>query len=232
MKHIMKSKHNKKFIIRIALIFLIGLLPSILGYFLIINPKRTSLKIIQDQIKNENKRLNCTLAVADEVRQNQFKQEWQQLQEQISKFVINLGQTNNLSLQISRIANKTGLYMFASQTKNERFFNEIPNCEIIGESYIDISFRGSFPQFATFLNALERYKPVIYVDKFVVSQTDKGITCNKVEMTLSMLVREGTENISKDITRESTSSGPEQDVDDKVVLSAVSPSSKEKVAIK
>ena len=232
MKNIMKSKTNKKFIIRIALIFGIGLLPSILGYFLVINPKRASLKIIQDQIKNENKRLNSTLAVADEIRQNQFQQEWRQLQDQISKFVVNIGQANDLSLQISRIANKTGLSMFASQARNERVFSEIPNCETIGESFIDVSFQSSFPQFATFLNVLERYKPVIYVDKFVVSQTDKGIFCNKVDMTLCMLVREETENISMDNTMDSISSGREQDVNNKVVLTAASPSAKGQVAKK
>jgi len=217
MKHIMKSKSKKKFFVRIMLVLGIGLLPSMLGYFLVINPQRESLKIIRDQIKKEDAKLNTTLSAADEDRQNKLKLKLQKLQDQISKFVINPEQVNQLALNVGRTAHKAGLNMFASQGRNERLFNDIPNYEIIGENCVDITFQGSFPQFAAFLNTMERNRPVVYVDKFVITLTNKGPFRNKVNMTLSVLVRKASENVLQDVSVEKVSLEHKRDGDNKVL---------------
>ncbi len=57
------------------------------------------------------------------------------------------------------------------------------------ENRIEIAFASNFRQFASFLNALERHQPVIFVDRFKVSRGDQSGTPNKVDMALSFFVR-------------------------------------------
>ena len=54
---------------------------------------------------------------------------------------------------------------------------------------INISFTGDWNQFATFLNSLERRKPVIFVDKFTIARADQDDSVFQVNLNVAAFVR-------------------------------------------
>jgi hypothetical protein len=105
--------------------------------------------------------------------------------------VIDVSEESGLTLDVSKMAHEMELDAFSSQRKTEQLHTEIPNCEKIEESHINITFRSGFPRFAQFVNALERHRPVIFIDKFSISRSERGQSIPETAMTLNVLVCEG-----------------------------------------
>ena len=120
----------------------------------------------------------------------QLRNEIKELQDELGNFVIDFDDSANLTFDISQIANKKKVRSFSIKTKDSRGGSKLPDCEQLNEDDIEIRFTtNNFTQFATFLNALERHQPVIFVDKFTMgraSQSDEG---HKVSMSLSVFVK-------------------------------------------
>ncbi len=63
----------------------------------------------------------------------------------------------------------------------------------IEESNIDISFVSGFNQFASFVNSLERHKPVILVHEFELARSHQNKTAYQVTLDVRALVRKQQE---------------------------------------
>ena len=118
----------------------------------------------------------------------QLKKELQKEKSKLRKFVTDAEGSANLTFDISKVANDTKVSSFSIKNKNSRGAVDIPRCESIAENKIDISFDGSFNQFANFLNALERHSPVVFVDWFKVRRSHSDGLKNDINMGLSVFV--------------------------------------------
>ena len=110
------------------------------------------------------------------------------LENRLKDFVIDFEDSANLTFDISQVANDQKVSSFSIKTKGNRRLSEIPDCSYILEGYLEISFTGDFQQFATFLNALERHRPVLFIDKFTVVHSQQGDAGYQVGMDVTFLV--------------------------------------------
>jgi hypothetical protein len=110
------------------------------------------------------------------------------LENRLKDFVIDFEDSANLTFDISQVANDQKVSSFSIKTKDNRTLSAIPDCSYVFENYLEISFAGGFQQFATFLNALERHRPVLFIDKFTVIHSRTEGTGYQVGMDVTFLV--------------------------------------------
>ncbi len=93
-----------------------------------------------------------------------------------------------MTFDISQIANDEKVSSFSIKTKDSRELSALPDCSYIAENHIEISFTGHFKQFATFLNALERHRPVLFIDKFMITNSRLEDAGYRVSLDVTFLV--------------------------------------------
>ncbi|HUU20084.1 MAG TPA: GspMb/PilO family protein, partial [Sedimentisphaerales bacterium] len=89
----------------------------------------------------------------------------------------------------SQIANEKNVASFSIKSKDSRELSTIPDCKYICENHIVISFIGGFNQFATFLNSLERHRPVLFVDKFTITRSGQDDSGYQVSLNVAAFVK-------------------------------------------
>ena len=94
-----------------------------------------------------------------------------------------------MTFDIGKIATDRDIGSFSIGGKDSRGIAAIPNCNYIGESYLDINFTGRFNQLATFLNTLERHQPVIFVDDFTISQSTQRYAGHRINLNVAVFVK-------------------------------------------
>jgi hypothetical protein len=95
-----------------------------------------------------------------------------------------------LTLDLGRTANDIKVDSFSAKTQDNRKSQDITGCQYICENQINVSFKADFNKFAAFLNAAERHRPIIFVDKFTVTHANQqDDSANQVNMDLSVFVK-------------------------------------------
>ena len=107
-------------------------------------------------------------------------------------FALDFEDSANLVFDIGQIAGEKKIDSFSIKTKNNkdnRGRSAMPDYKYLCENHMDVSFTGNFNQFAAFLNALERHRPVVFVDTFNITRSEKNDSGNEVNMNLAVFVR-------------------------------------------
>lgn len=159
-----------------VLVFLFVLLPQ----------NRKKIRTESEYRKVESSASEAFLAAQDQTK-IRLKGHIEKLNERLGDFVIDPGSTSNLTYEISGISNEIGLnaFQFAPMSEN---IAELDECKYVsGQSY-HVSFTSSFNKFAAFVNALERYRPFIFVDTFSITRSRQGGKEHDVQMQLAILV--------------------------------------------
>jgi len=109
------------------------------------------------------------------------------LNERLGDFVIDPGSTSNLTYEISGISNEIGLSSFQVAPMSESVA-ALEDCQYVSGQLYHVSFTASFSKFAAFINALERYKPFIFVDTFSITRSRQDNLDHDVQIQLAILV--------------------------------------------
>ena len=94
----------------------------------------------------------------------------------------------NLTFDIDRISNDIKLDSSSITATGSAGIVEIENCDHLFAKNVNVNFASDFNKFAAFINALERSRPVILIDKFEIIRTKQSDTNHKVTMKLAVLV--------------------------------------------
>jgi len=191
----MKAIYKKYFVV-LALVWAACLVLLLLAHTLVLAPQKNTKKQIEKEFVQAKKTYEQTsTATQDEVK-GRLSKEIESLQDRLKQFVINYEDSANLMLDISQIASQMGVGSFSIRSKdNPETSAPAPSAEgrsggeHIAQKQIHVSFAAGFNQFASFLNALERNQPVLFVDKFMITRADKDNSGHQVEMDLAVFVR-------------------------------------------
>ena len=161
------------------------------AYILLLAPQKKSKKQIEKQTAEKKQVYNSAVKAAKKETKIKLNEEIEQLQNKLKLFVIDPEDSANLIFDIGQIANEKKVASFSIKTKDSRRGSdlEIPDCKLICENQIDIGFSAGFNQFASFLNALERHQPVVFVDKFKITRSEQDDLGHQVNMNLAVFVR-------------------------------------------
>jgi hypothetical protein len=117
-----------------------------------------------------------------------FRQELSLAHQTLSRFVVSSEQAADFAIDIDKMAKQAGLQDFSSTHRMLDSYGPINECRHILEGRMQIKFKSSFTQFAKFINSLERYKPVIFVDTFKIKLAANVNEGHQVEMVLTFFV--------------------------------------------
>lgn len=185
----MKSIYRKQ-LATVALIWAGCVILFLFAYMFVLSPQIKTKIQVENNLAKKQQMYQSALKAAQEQTRVELQKQNEQLGSRLTEFVTYFENCANLTFDIGQIANEKNISSFSIGGKDSRGITGIPDCNYIGESYIDINFNSGFNQFATFLNTLERHRPVIFIDEFSISrslQQDEG--GHRVSMNVSVFVK-------------------------------------------
>ena len=162
----------------------------VFAYMLILAPQNKTAKQVKKKLVEKEQKYNFALQSIQPKTKLKLNKQIKDLQDDLANFVVDLEYSANLPFYITRIANEKQIAMVSIKTQDDGGETKLPDCDYIYENRINIDFAANFNQFAIFLNALERYRPVIFVDECTIERSKQDNSGHLVDMNLSVFVRE------------------------------------------
>lgn len=182
------GKVLKDYLTMLGLVWIGCLIVFVFVYVLAVKPQSRYKHKLAKELEEKKRDYLAVCEISNKGTREKLVLDVEKLQQKLHRFVADANNYANLTFDISRIANKINVVSFSIKGKNSKGSYEIPRCKLIGENKMDISFGGDFSQFASFLNALERHQPVLFVDTFAIDRSNRDDDTNKVSMSLSVFV--------------------------------------------
>ena len=182
-------KIYKTYLIRTAIAWGACLVLFVLAYMFILGPHKKSRKALESTLAEKKQQYEMAQIAAQEQTKIRLNEQIENLHDKIKDFVVDFDDSANLTFDIGRIATEEKVSSFSIKNDEKQSVTEIPDCNSICENHIDISFIAGFNQFATFVNALERNQPVLFVNEFTLSRSKKGQSTYQVVLDVAAFVR-------------------------------------------
>jgi Tfp pilus assembly protein PilO len=184
----MKPIH-KKYFMKAALVWAGCFILFFFIYILVLAPQGKNKKQIEKQLAEKERIYHLAQKATQEETKIQLNEQLKRLQERFKDFVIDFDDLANLTFDISQIAKEKRLDSFSIKGQENRGGPSTFDGKYLGENHFAVSFTGSFSQFATFLNALERHRPVFFIDRFKITHSRLENSDHKVDMDLAVFVK-------------------------------------------
>jgi hypothetical protein len=182
-------KIYRKYLIGAALIWAACLVLFLLVYMLVLGPQRSSKKRLESEIAKKKQLHESALRAAKEETKIQLNEQIENLRDRLKYFVIDFEDSANLTFDIGQIASEKKVTSFNIKSKDDPKVSTVPDCNYICENHINISFIAGFNQFATFVNALERHQPVLFVNKFTIIRSNQDDSVYQANLDVAAFVR-------------------------------------------
>ena len=167
----------------------ISILLSIVFYTFVLRPQIETKIHIDKELAVQKQKYDSAMDISQPKNKKDLLEHMDKLRTHLNSFVIDADRSANLTFEISNIANKGKVESFSFKKGDSEKDFEIPDCSHIAESYIQIGFLSSFNQFAKILNTLERNQPVVFIDEFVITRSEKEDSGNSLNMNLAVFVK-------------------------------------------
>ena len=193
-------KIYRKYLIRTAIAWAACLVLFILAYMLVLGPQKSNRKQLESTLSEKKELYEFAQRATKEQTKTLLSEEIQGLRGTLKDFVVDLEDSAYLTFDIVKIANKEDVSSFSIKNNAKQGIMEIPDCNSICENHIDINFVAGFKPFATFVNALERHRPVLFVNEFTISRSNKGESIYQVSLDIAAFVRKQQERKVADLS--------------------------------
>ena len=179
----------RKYLMRAAIVWAACLILLLVAYLILLRPQTKSTTNLQNKLTEKKQLYESAQKAAQEQTKIRLNEEIESLQDKLKAFVIDHEDSANLTFDIGQIANKEKVSSFNIKSKKSRRTSVIPDSNSISENHIDISFSAGFNQFATFVNALERHRPVLFVNEFSIASSNKDDSAYQVTLDVAAFVK-------------------------------------------
>ncbi len=159
------------------------------AYIFVLGPQRDHKRGIENKLAEKQKDYQSAQRATREETKIQLNKQIAHLRSRLKDFVIDFDDSANLTFDIGQIASEKQVASFSVKSRDSRGLSTIPDCKYICENQINISFTGGFNQFAEFLNALERHRPVLFINKFTIIRLREDDSGYQVSLNVAALVR-------------------------------------------
>lgn len=154
-------------------------------YILVISSQKKTLVRLDSEISKTKSEYEQILLSASPENREKMTEQLKELRNSVSQFIMSYADSANLTFDIGRIADTQKVSDLIIKTKADQ---AIANCSNVFENQVFLSFKSGFNQFYTFLNALERHQPVVFINKFSISRPQQVQGGNDVAMDLAVYV--------------------------------------------
>jgi Tfp pilus assembly protein PilO len=193
-------KVPKKYLIASGVIWAAYFVIFLLAYMFIVRPQKNSKRLVESRLAEKQQVYESALRAEQEETKIRLNEQIESLQNRLKDFVTEFEDSANLTFDLSQIAEEKKVASFGSKVKSNRGITRNKDeYKYIHENQINISFTGDWNQFATFLNTLERHRPVIFVDKFTITRAGPDESVFRVNLNVAAFVRkqQGDETAKK-----------------------------------
>jgi Tfp pilus assembly protein PilO len=185
----MSLKTYKKHFTTVALIWAGCLVLFVIAYMIVLAPQQKSKKQVEKQLTETKQMYGSAQKAGQEETKTRLNEEIENLRNKLKDFTVDFEDSSNLTFDISQIANEKKVGSFSIKMKEDNKGPAGKDLKHLQENQIDLNFEGDFNQFATFLNSLERHRPVVFVDNFKITRSQQENSGHKVNMRLAVFVR-------------------------------------------
>ena len=184
-----KTMQTRQRLMTAGLIWSACFVVFLLAYILVLGPQKKHEKRIENKLTESKQVYESAQRAAQKETKIRLNEQIERLQSRLEDFVIDFEDSANLTFDISQIANEKKVASFSIKSKDSRGPSTISETKYIRENHLVISFIGDFNQFATFLNALERHRPVLFVDKFAITRSGQDDSGYQVSLNVAAFVK-------------------------------------------
>lgn len=179
----------KRYVRLVAWVWTCCFLLLVCVYFLVLAPQKKCEKLLETKLAEIEKMHRSAKKAERPETKLKLSEEMENLRSKLHDFVIDFENSANLTFDISQIANNKKVDSFSIKAKEKNSGSAIRDSKYINESNMVVKFNSEFNQFASFLNALERHRPVVFIDKFAITRSKDDDVGNPVRMNLAFLLR-------------------------------------------
>ncbi len=183
----MKSIYRKYF--KIGMLFwAVCFIALLLSYLLVLAPQERIRRLTERKLTDTKLLAKSAREAAEERNKNLLLEQLSDSDKRLKDFVIDQENANNLTFVIGGISSEVKLNSFSSIFTGSEGAIKTDIYKHIIARQISVNFNSSFNKFATFLNTLERSRPVIFIDTFSITRSAESDSGHKVDMKLAVLV--------------------------------------------
>ncbi len=187
----MIDKENLKIV---AVVWGLTVVLAVAAYNFAIVPQAQAKQTLKKQLAEKKHLYEFAQNMSDEKKRQEFNKDIEELRDELGKYVVSFQDSSNLTFDISRIANEKRVSSFSIKGSDYSRSKTIGTSEDIYENHVKIKFNAGFSQFAAMLNALERHRPVFFIDNFKIKRAGNNNTNdNLVDMNISFLTKKDPE---------------------------------------
>ena len=181
---------NRKNLVFAGIIWGISLAVLVPAYWFIIKNQYSELDKINNSIQNLTADVNEAKYVSAEDLVDKYRSQLNKIKAEYNGFIIpSKDDIQTLaSIEIENISNEIGLQEFHIDPWNANEIAAFSECKYVFGQPMEVTFKATFTEFAKFLNKLERYKSVIFINSFSISRSLEKDGKNQVRMELAVLV--------------------------------------------
>jgi len=192
-------KIHKRYLLISAVVWAISLFIFLIVYIFIVGPQKNSKRQIESRLEEIREVYEFAIKATQNETKIQLIEQIEALHADLRDFVADFEDSASLTFDLSQIAEEKKVTSFGSKVKTNRSLKTKDEYKFISENEINITFTGTFNQFATFLNALERHRPVIFVEKFTfVRPSGSNDSGYQINLIVTAFVRKQQESETAD----------------------------------
>ena len=166
-----------------------SLILALLMYLTVISPQQQTRNQVLAQLADKEKIYNEILKLNQKDARARLHKQMEQWNAKLNDFAISNEDLAGLTFDIGQIAKDVKVDSF-SITSQDIFTNKPSSAEnYITQKLMKVDFKSDFRKFAAFLNAIERHRPAIFIDRFEIDNTEHNANANQVNMVLSVFVK-------------------------------------------
>jgi Tfp pilus assembly protein PilO len=192
----------KKYLTIAAIAWAACLLALIAAYMVLLKPQADRKRHLDKKLVEKKQEHKVAERAAEEQTKIELNAQIAQLRAKLHAFVIDFENAADLKFDITQIArDKEVASLSVSSGKKDKTPNKpVSDSNSIEENNIDISFISGFNQFASFVNSLERHKPVILVHQFKLDRSNRNKSVYQVTLDVRALVRKQQETETAELS--------------------------------
>ncbi len=183
----MKEKIRKfaTILLFVWIIFFIGIGAF---YYFVIMPQKSKLTNLFAKVEYEIE-TNLVAAQAKEERAKKLMDEKMvRACQLLNNFLIDKEEVNNLVFDFKKLADDSDISDFTGSHDPSSSYTKMAGLENILEGSMRMNFSGDYNNFIKLVNNLERYQPVVFVDRFDISRIRKNSASSNMNITLTFFV--------------------------------------------
>lgn len=180
---------SRKYFMALGIVWCSTLLLLGTAYIFLIRPQNKAVREANKQLLLSEQEYLAAQEARNEQTKIKLQNKLLEAQDMMDLFSVSSNNTETLIFEINQVARKLNVDEFTSKRNESASSEIIENCNNLGQIWINVAFCADFPQFAKFINMLERHKPFVFVETLSIEREKRASSKPDVKMGLAFFVQ-------------------------------------------